>query len=89
MSIPAVSSTSASVIAGAASNYVKQVTGGTTSPSSAMAEATETPDVTRKEAAKGDPVAKRLLAKEAAAQQQENPAPAQEPGKGTIVDEKA
>ena len=92
MAVNSVSANRASVIASAASTYIKQVAGSggsATSQSSALAESTETPQVTAKEAAKGDPVAKRLLAKEQAAQQANNSAPAQEPGKGDLVDQKA
>ncbi len=47
---------------------VPGATGSASTASTAAQEATETPDVTRKEAAKGDKQAVKLLAKEAAAQ---------------------
>ena len=81
-------STAASAIAKASSAYVQQLTG-SSSDSSALAEATETPATTAKEAAKGDQVAKRLLAKEQAAQAAQAPESPQEPGKGELVDQKA
>lgn len=92
MPVDAVSSTSASAVTSAASNYVKQVTGnsaGASGASSALQEATETPAVTAKEAAQGDPVAKRLLAKQQQEKELENPTPSNEPGKGEQVDQKA
>ena len=92
MAVDSVSSSQAGVIAAAASTYIKQVAGSAgsgASQSSALAESTETPQATAKEAAKGNPVAKRLLAKELAAKQSTDPEPAQEPGKGTLVDQRA
>jgi hypothetical protein len=89
MSVNATPVSSASVISSAASQYVAQTTSTGGSSSSALAEATETPATTAKEAAKGDPVAKRLLAKEAQEKQLEDPVPAKEPGKGNLVDHTA
>ncbi len=80
----------ASAVSNAAAAYLNKSSGGAqSSTSSALAEASETPAVTAKEAARGDAVAKRLLAKEQAQQAEENPAPAQEPGKGVVVDQHA
>ena len=90
MGVDAIASSGASAVSSAASKYVKQVTSGSDT-SSPMEEATETAAATAKEAQQGDPVAKRLVAKvaqEKALQQQET-APAQEPGKGTQIDQQA
>ena len=86
MSTEAISS--ASTIASAATNYIKQ-TAGSNDTSSALEEATETATTTAKEAAHGDPVAKRLIARQQQEQQLQNPAPAKEPGKGEEIDQKA
>jgi len=88
MSVNATSSTNASLIASAASGYINQVAS-TGTQSSAMQEASETPATTAQEAAKGDKVAIKLLAKQQQEKQLENPTPAQEPGKGLAVDQKA
>ena len=88
MSVNAVASTSASVIANAASKYVNQTTGSTSTASSAMQEATETAATTAKEAAHGDPIAKRLLARQQQEKQLQDPTPSEEPGKGEQIDQK-
>ena len=88
MSVNAIASTSANAVAGAASSYVKQVVGSGNS-SSALQESTETAAITAKEAAKGDPVAKRLLARRQQEKQLHDPTPTEEAGKGEQVDEKA
>lgn len=90
MSVSPTTSATAQVISSAAAGYIKNTTGsGSTSSSSAAQEATETPDVTAKEAAKGDRQAIRLLAQRQQAKQLEDPTPAQEPGKGDQIDQKA
>jgi hypothetical protein len=88
MSISATSSSSANAVVKAASAYVNQGAG-STSASSALQEATETPAVTAQEAAKGDQVAKRLLAKQQEAKAISNPTPASEPRKGDQIDQNA
>ena len=84
-----------SAVTSAASKYVSQ-TASSSSGASALQEASETPDVTAKEAAKGDQVAKRLLLKEQQAKAAEQGTPsssdsesASEPGKGETIDQKA
>ena len=89
MSVNAISSTPASAVATAASTYVKQVTGGGSNLSSSLQELSETPATTAREAAKGDPVAKRLLVRQQQKQQLQDPTPTPEPGKGEVIDEKA
>ena len=89
MSVAPVASTSASVIANAASQYVGQTTGSTSAASSALQEATETASTTANEAAHGDPVAKRLIAHQQQEKQLQDPTPAEEPGKGEQIDQKA
>ena len=89
MSVNAIPSTAANAIASAASNLVQKASGSGSSSSSALQEATETPAVTAKEAAKGDPVAKRLLARQQNEQELLNTTSASEPGKGEVVDKKA
>ena len=89
MSVNAIASSSVAAVTSAASSYVKQVTGSAGDTSSAMEEATETAATTAKEAAKGDPVAKRLVARQQQEKQLTDPTPAQEPGKGGQVDQKA
>ena len=84
MSMNPISSTAASFIqktlsAGSSQNAI----------SAATEEATETAYTTRQEAANGDQVAVRKLAREEQQQQTESPKPAQEPGKGESVDQKA
>jgi type IV secretory pathway TrbL component len=79
-----------SVVSQAATGYVKRTaasTSGTSGTSSAMQEATETASTTKQEAAHGDRVAQRKLAREQQTQQLTNPTPA--PGKGSIVDQHA
>ena len=86
---------STSAVTSVFANYAQAVTGGrstggSTSTSSALQEASETPAQTAKEAQAGDPVAKVKLRKaQLAKQQQADNAPATEPGKGMAVDHKA
>lgn len=90
MSVSSVS-IAASAISTAASSYLQQ-NSSSSSNSSALQEATETPTVTAQEAAKGDAVAKRLLAKQAQEKSLTSPSPtprAQEPGKGEQIDQQA
>jgi hypothetical protein len=76
---------SVNALTAAFSGYVQKVTSGTsTSSSSAMQEAQETPAVTAKEAAHGDRQAQLKLAREQ--QQAQQTAPAQKAPKGEIVD---
>jgi hypothetical protein len=76
--------------------FVQRVASGGTSQSqpsamaSAVQEATETPDVTLKEAQKGDKIAIRKLQQEQQAKQQQSAhAKAPEPGKGSHIDSDA
>lgn len=86
MSVNAISSPSVNPISNAASNYVKQVTGTGSSTSSALQEASETPATTAQEAAKGDPVAKRLLVREQQQTQFLDPTSTQSKSQGTDND---
>lgn len=94
-SVAPAASSAASVISGAAFGYVQQVTGTSTSKgsqASVLEEATETSATTAKEAAKGDRIAIKLIAKQQAQKALENPPAnesAKEPGKGDLVDQKA
>ena len=97
MSVNPVSNSNANAISSAASSYIKQVTGAgsSTDTSTALEESTETAATTTQEAAHGDPVAKRLIARQQQQKQLQNPtpttppAPAQELGKGQQVDQQA
>ena len=82
MSISGVSSPASAV-----SGYVQRVVSGSTSQgdSSAVQEANESRDTTRQEAARGDQVAIRKLAKLKQLQQIQAPAAAQEPAKSNTV----
>ena len=83
MSISGVSSPASSV-----SGYVQRVVSGSTSQggSSAVEEANESRDTTRQEAARGDQVAIRKLARLKQLQQAQTPAPAPQPAKANTVD---
>ena len=89
MSVSAIPSTTAGTITSAAATLVQQASSSTSSLSSALQEASETPATTALEAAKGDPVAKRLLAREQQEKESLNSAPTSEPGKGEAVDKRA
>ncbi len=83
---------SINAISEAASQYIKKITAGgngQSATSSALEEARETAATTAKEAANGDRQAIAKLARLKLQAEAQQSAPAQEPGKGEVVDKTA